>query len=183
MRQGEERTKMMIGVVSDISANGCKVNGKFYKFFKSPDNQYDFAHLKEHNIYELMVLDDTYIVSYRLLHSNNLEKDKDKNDDTTYLRNKHDEIELLSDVVMINRSSEEKRYSVSIVEKSIKHAIDLIDLVVKYHSKKDNSNENINIVNSITIGLNGEILFMNSVNFNMLVLSFIKIYEKYSYSE
>lgn len=190
MEKELERIKVVIGVITDLSQNGCKVNGKFYKFSKYPDSNCDFNLLKEKNIYKVKILDNTYIVNYELLHSNetengmnnNINNHKEVNKDTMlivedFLKKKHDE-NLSYSLLYIEK--ENKKYSPQLIEKSIKHAIDLLDLIIKYHSKKDNNAEIYNLADSIKIGLNGEILFMENINFNMLVLSFIKIYERYA---
>lgn len=173
MEKEVDRIKIVIGMITDLSQNGCKVNGKFYKFSKYPDSNCNFSLLKEKNIYKIKILDDTYIVNYEPVYFNETEKDTQLTADD-FLKEKHTENASYSML------EEGKKYPTQIVEKSIKHAIDLLDLIIKYHSKKDSNVETYNLANSIKIGLNGEILFMENVNFNMLVLSFIKIYEKYA---
>lgn len=187
MEKEMERIKVVIGVITDLSQNGCKVNGKFYKFSKYPDSNCDFSLLKEKNIYKVKILDNTYIVNYELLHSNETESDMNNNLKGAYKDVMLTVEDFLKEKRMENLSyslldvdKENKKYSPQLIEKSIKHAIDLLDLIIKYHSKKDNNTEIYNLADSIKIGLNGEILFMENINFNMLVLSFIKIYERYA---
>lgn len=188
MEKEVDRIKIVIGIITDLSQNGCKVNGKFYKFSKYPDSNCNFSLLKEKNIYKIKILDDTYIVNYEPVYSNETENNATDNK-TLNLKGIYKDTQLTVDDFLKEKYTENASYSVleegkkyptQIVEKSIKHAIDLLDLIIKYHSKKDNNVETYNLANSIKIGLNGEILFMENVNFNMLVLSFIKIYEKYA---